>query len=106
MAAIRAAVAVVRVESMPSAARRMLLVHAHPDDETLWTGGVIARYATEGVDVALLAQRAGDQRDLHAVGGVPRDRTTGQERLVVRVRVHEQHPTLRHAAKPTTVTAG
>ncbi|MDQ3113159.1 MAG: N-acetyl-1-D-myo-inositol-2-amino-2-deoxy-alpha-D-glucopyranoside deacetylase, partial [Actinomycetota bacterium] len=34
---------------MPSAARRMLLVHAHPDDETLWTGGVIARYATEGV---------------------------------------------------------
>ena len=187
---------------MLSAARRMLLVHAHPDDETLWTGGVIARYATEGVDVALvtctlgeqgeiilpelaglgsghadqlggyrlgelraactalgvseqrflgglgrwrdsgmmvepggraslpadlhprafaggplteqvselvgvpgaqpgqlgqddlalLAQRAGHQRDVNTLGGVPRDHPAGPERLVVWVRVHEQHP--------------
>ncbi len=28
--------------------RRLLLVHAHPDDETLTTGGTIARYAAEG----------------------------------------------------------
>jgi N-acetyl-1-D-myo-inositol-2-amino-2-deoxy-alpha-D-glucopyranoside deacetylase len=28
-------------------ARRLVLVHAHPDDETLATGGVIARYAAE-----------------------------------------------------------
>jgi N-acetyl-1-D-myo-inositol-2-amino-2-deoxy-alpha-D-glucopyranoside deacetylase len=30
-----------------SPARRLLLVHAHPDDETLTTGGTIARYAAE-----------------------------------------------------------
>ncbi|MCE0766189.1 N-acetyl-1-D-myo-inositol-2-amino-2-deoxy-alpha-D-glucopyranoside deacetylase [Pseudonocardia kujensis] len=28
-------------------ARRVLFVHAHPDDETLTTGGAIARYATD-----------------------------------------------------------
>ncbi|MEV1293303.1 N-acetyl-1-D-myo-inositol-2-amino-2-deoxy-alpha-D-glucopyranoside deacetylase [Pseudonocardia sp. NPDC049635] len=30
-----------------SPARRLLLVHAHPDDETLTTGGTIARYVAE-----------------------------------------------------------
>lgn len=30
-----------------SPARRLLLVHAHPDDETLTTGGTIARYAAD-----------------------------------------------------------
>jgi N-acetyl-1-D-myo-inositol-2-amino-2-deoxy-alpha-D-glucopyranoside deacetylase len=49
---------------MLSAARRMLLVHAHPDDETLWTGGVIARYATEGVDVALVTCTLGEQGEI------------------------------------------
>jgi N-acetyl-1-D-myo-inositol-2-amino-2-deoxy-alpha-D-glucopyranoside deacetylase len=28
--------------------RRLLAVHAHPDDETLATGGTLARYATDG----------------------------------------------------------
>lgn len=49
---------------MFSAARRMLLVHAHPDDETLWTGGAIARYATEGVDVALVTCTLGEQGEV------------------------------------------
>jgi N-acetyl-1-D-myo-inositol-2-amino-2-deoxy-alpha-D-glucopyranoside deacetylase len=31
----------------PVARRRLLLVHAHPDDETLATGGTLARYAAE-----------------------------------------------------------
>ncbi|MCW0216150.1 MAG: N-acetyl-1-D-myo-inositol-2-amino-2-deoxy-alpha-D-glucopyranoside deacetylase [Pseudonocardia sp.] len=30
-----------------TAGRRLLLVHAHPDDETLTTGGAIARYTAE-----------------------------------------------------------
>lgn len=32
---------------MTSARHRLLLVHAHPDDETLATGGTIARYAAD-----------------------------------------------------------
>jgi len=49
---------------MSCAARRMLLVHAHPDDETLWTGGVIARSATEGVTVALVTCTLGEQGEV------------------------------------------
>lgn len=40
---------------------RLLLVHAHPDDETLWTGGTIARYAARGVQVTLVTCTLGEQ---------------------------------------------
>jgi N-acetyl-1-D-myo-inositol-2-amino-2-deoxy-alpha-D-glucopyranoside deacetylase len=45
---------------MTSAARRLLLVHAHPDDETIGTGAVMARYAAEGVHVTLLTCTLGE----------------------------------------------
>jgi mycothiol conjugate amidase Mca len=34
--------------------RTLLAVHAHPDDECLGTGGVLARYAAEGVHTVLV----------------------------------------------------
>jgi N-acetyl-1-D-myo-inositol-2-amino-2-deoxy-alpha-D-glucopyranoside deacetylase len=34
--------------------RTLLAVHAHPDDECIGTGGVLARYAAEGVHTVLL----------------------------------------------------
>jgi N-acetyl-1-D-myo-inositol-2-amino-2-deoxy-alpha-D-glucopyranoside deacetylase len=40
--------------------RRMVVVHAHPDDETLWTGGMIARYAAGGVGVTLVTCTLGE----------------------------------------------
>jgi N-acetyl-1-D-myo-inositol-2-amino-2-deoxy-alpha-D-glucopyranoside deacetylase len=42
------------------AARRLLLVHAHPDDETIGTGASMARYAAEGVHVTLLTCTLGE----------------------------------------------
>ena len=33
---------------------QLMLVHAHPDDETTTTGATIARYAAEGVGVELV----------------------------------------------------
>ncbi|WP_347956829.1 PIG-L family deacetylase [Gordonia aichiensis] len=33
---------------------RALFVHAHPDDESLWTGGTIARHARRGGDTSLV----------------------------------------------------
>ncbi|GAA2332271.1 N-acetyl-1-D-myo-inositol-2-amino-2-deoxy-alpha-D -glucopyranoside deacetylase [Saccharopolyspora halophila] len=39
---------------------RFLLVHAHPDDETLWTGGTIARYAARGVEVMVVTCTLGE----------------------------------------------
>lgn len=37
-----------------------MLVHAHPDDECLSTGGTIARYAAEGVHVCLITCTNGE----------------------------------------------
>src|SRR5437764_1707160 len=44
--------------------RRMVVVHAHPDDETLWTGGMIARYVASGVDVTLVTCTLGEQGEV------------------------------------------
>ena len=38
----------------------MLLVHAHPDDETIGTGATMARYAAEGAHVTLLTCTLGE----------------------------------------------
>ncbi|MEO6885877.1 MAG: N-acetyl-1-D-myo-inositol-2-amino-2-deoxy-alpha-D-glucopyranoside deacetylase, partial [Jatrophihabitantaceae bacterium] len=38
----------------------MLLVHAHPDDETIGSGAVMARYAAEGASVTLLTCTLGE----------------------------------------------
>ncbi|WP_226437791.1 N-acetyl-1-D-myo-inositol-2-amino-2-deoxy-alpha-D-glucopyranoside deacetylase [Rhodococcus yananensis] len=45
-------------------ARRLLLVHAHPDDETLTTGGTIAKYAAEGVDVTVVTCTLGEEGEV------------------------------------------
>lgn len=47
-----------------SVPRRLLLVHAHPDDETLTTGGTMARYAAAGVQVALVTATLGEQGEV------------------------------------------
>jgi len=47
-----------------TAAPRLLLVHAHPDDESLWTGGTIARYAAAGVHVTLVTCTLGEEGEI------------------------------------------
>jgi N-acetyl-1-D-myo-inositol-2-amino-2-deoxy-alpha-D-glucopyranoside deacetylase len=47
-----------------STAPRLLLVHAHPDDESLWTGGTIARYAAAGVHVTLVTCTLGEEGEV------------------------------------------
>jgi len=42
------------------AGRRLLAVHAHPDDETLTQGGTLARCAAEGVGVTVVTCTAGE----------------------------------------------
>jgi N-acetyl-1-D-myo-inositol-2-amino-2-deoxy-alpha-D-glucopyranoside deacetylase len=41
-------------------ARRLLLVHAHPDDESIGTGAVMAKYAAEGAQVTLVTCTLGE----------------------------------------------
>jgi N-acetyl-1-D-myo-inositol-2-amino-2-deoxy-alpha-D-glucopyranoside deacetylase len=42
------------------ASRRLLLVHAHPDDETIETGATMARYAAQGAHVTLVTCTLGE----------------------------------------------
>ena len=45
---------------MSSSDRRLLLVHAHPDDESIYTGATMARYAAEGARVTLVTCTLGE----------------------------------------------
>ena len=35
---------------------RVVAVHAHPDDESIWTGGALARFARQGAQVTVLCE--------------------------------------------------
>jgi len=48
--------------SLPS--RRLLLVHAHPDDESIGTGATMARYVAEGAQVTLLTCTLGEEGEI------------------------------------------
>ncbi|MGN6252066.1 MAG: N-acetyl-1-D-myo-inositol-2-amino-2-deoxy-alpha-D-glucopyranoside deacetylase [Marmoricola sp.] len=45
-------------------AKRLLLVHAHPDDETIGQGATMARYAAEGVGVTLVTCTGGEMGEI------------------------------------------
>jgi N-acetyl-1-D-myo-inositol-2-amino-2-deoxy-alpha-D-glucopyranoside deacetylase len=45
---------------MTSPDRRLLLVHAHPDDESIYTGATMARYAAQGARVTLVTCTLGE----------------------------------------------
>ena len=46
------------------ASRRMVLVHAHPDDETIGTGTTMARYAADGAHVCLVTCTLGEEGEI------------------------------------------
>ncbi len=43
----------------------LLCVHAHPDDEVIATGGILARYAVEGLRTAVVTCTNGDRGEIH-----------------------------------------
>lgn len=58
-----------RVPFMPAASnatadRRLLLVHAHPDDETIGTGATMAKYAAQGAHVCLVSCTLGEEGEI------------------------------------------
>jgi len=44
--------------------RRLLLVHAHPDDESIGTGATMAKYVAEGAQVTLVTCTLGDEGEI------------------------------------------
>jgi len=66
-------------------ARRLLLVHAHPDDESIGTGATIARYAAEGAQVTLVTCTLGELGEIIPPGlahlGADRENRLGAYRI-------------------------
>jgi N-acetyl-1-D-myo-inositol-2-amino-2-deoxy-alpha-D-glucopyranoside deacetylase len=50
--------------SETTAARRLLLVHAHPDDESINNGATMARYAATGTHVTLVTCTLGEEGEI------------------------------------------
>src|ERR1700735_3299657 len=65
----------------------LMAVHAHPDDEALGTGGVLARYAGEGVRTVLVTCTNGELGD--APGGIKPEDPAHDEGIVVPLRLQE-----------------
>src|SRR5689334_5902673 len=49
---------------MTTADRRLLLVHAHPDDESIGTGATMAKYVAEGAHVTLITCTLGEEGEV------------------------------------------
>ncbi|MCY0936962.1 N-acetyl-1-D-myo-inositol-2-amino-2-deoxy-alpha-D-glucopyranoside deacetylase [Streptomyces sp. H34-S4] len=66
-------------------ARRLLLVHAHPDDESINNGVTMAKYAAEGAHVALVTCTLGEEGEVIPPGlahlAADRDDTLGTHRI-------------------------
>lgn len=79
----------------PDGARRLVVVAAHPDDETLAAGGLMALAARAGLEVVVLLLTDGEASHPHSP-------TTGREELARR-RVEESGRALRRLAPAGTV---
>ena len=64
-----------------------MAVHAHPDDEASTTGGILARYAAEGIRTVLVVCTNGEQGD--APGGLKPGQDGHDEDEVVAIRRRE-----------------
>ena len=71
---------------------KLLLVHAHPDDETITTGGTIAYYARAGVEVTVLTCSLGEEGEVIGddLAGLVADRAD----QLGGYRIHELHGAL------------
>jgi N-acetyl-1-D-myo-inositol-2-amino-2-deoxy-alpha-D-glucopyranoside deacetylase len=65
--------------------RRLLLVHAHPDDESIGTGATMAKYAAQGAHVTLVTCTLGELGEIIPPGlahlAADRDDELGQYRI-------------------------
>jgi LmbE family N-acetylglucosaminyl deacetylase len=59
---------------------RLMCVLAHPDDESLGTGGTLAKYAAEGVHTYLVTATRGERGRFGNGGERPSDEVVGQTR--------------------------
>jgi LmbE family N-acetylglucosaminyl deacetylase len=73
--------------TMPERPLTLMAVHAHPDDEAISTGGILARYSAEGVRTVLVTCTNGELGD--APGGIKPGEPGHDESVVVPLRRKE-----------------
>ncbi|WP_193373994.1 N-acetyl-1-D-myo-inositol-2-amino-2-deoxy-alpha-D-glucopyranoside deacetylase [Nocardiopsis salina] len=65
--------------------RRLMMVHAHPDDESIVTGATLAKYAAEGAQVTLVTCTLGEEGEVIPANlahlASDRDDTLGEYRV-------------------------
>jgi len=70
----------------PTAEHRLLLVHAHPDDETIGNGATMAKYAAQGAHVTLVTCTLGEEGEIllddHAHHAADQNDTLGEHRAI------------------------
>lgn len=77
--------------------RRLVLVHAHPDDECISTGGIIAKYSDEGASVCLVCCTNGEEGE---VAEVPELGTVAEvQARLGEVRIAELREACRHLGR-------
>ena len=84
--------------STPETGGGLLLVHAHPDDESIETGATMARYAAAGVPVTLVTCTLGELGEI-----IPADLAylaAGRGDLLGKYRIGELERRLRRARRP------
>ena len=66
--------------------RRILLVHAHPDDETINNGATMAKYVDQGVHVTLVTCTLGEEGEIlvdeHSHRAADREDSLGEHRAI------------------------
>jgi N-acetyl-1-D-myo-inositol-2-amino-2-deoxy-alpha-D-glucopyranoside deacetylase len=72
----------------------LMAVHAHPDDEVINTGGILARYAAEGVRTVLVTCTNGEQGD--GPDGIKPDQDGHDGAEVARLRLEELRTSAGH----------
>jgi LmbE family N-acetylglucosaminyl deacetylase len=72
----------------------LMAVHAHPDDEASSTGGVLARYADEGVRTVVVTCTNGEFGD--TPGGVKPGQDGHDEQAVAQIRLAELRESCKH----------
>ena len=82
-----AAPATPTLPAMPERPLTLMAVHAHPDDEAISTGGILARCSAEGVRTVLVTCTNGELGD--APGGIKPGEPGHDESVVVPLRRHE-----------------
>ncbi|MGW0811299.1 PIG-L family deacetylase [Nonomuraea sp. NPDC002799] len=72
----------------------LMVVHAHPDDECLSTGGILARYTEEGIRTVLVTCTNGEQGDAEA--GVKPGDAGHDDAAVAELRLTELRASVAH----------